>query len=482
MEIRDEQKEFVKLQIQKEIYRRDFFTFVQFAAEILEPNTKWSWNFHHQYLCNVLQQETLRIKEGKKRNKHLIINVPFRSSKSLIVSILYPVWSWLNYPNMSFINLSYSDNLSTDHSNKVMAIINHPKFQSLWPWEFDDVQRSKTDFKLKTGGARLSGGMTGTVLGRGGDVIIMDDPNNTRRLSSIERHNTIKAYSDTISTRLNNPAEGLFVVIQQRLHSEDLSGYLLEKEPQNWDRIVLPAEITNEIWPKELISKYKDGLLWPDRFNKEVLQNFKQTLGSVQYAGQLNQLTAPEEGNLIKRDWLVIEDQYKFMEKLEINGIRPKWDIFVDSAQTEKKKNDPTGIIVACKLLNNVYVKKVYEKYLTFPDLIEMLRLLYDEHKAKRILIEPKSSGKDIVNQLKRQTQMSVIELPSPTTDKETRLNSVSPLIESGRLVLLEDISNNLIVDQLLQFPNSKHDEFVDLVGYALNRYIKQTELNYLMI
>jgi len=363
-----------------------------------------------------------------------------------------------------------------------MAIINHPKFQDLWQWKFDDQQRSKTDFKLTSGGSRLSGGMTGTVLGRGSDAIVMDDPNNTRRLSTIERHNTIKAWSDTISTRLNNPSEGLFVVIQQRLHSEDLTGYLTEKEPQNWRKIVLPAELKEHVEPQELAEQYVDGLLWPDRFSVPVLENFMSTLGSIQYAGQLNQLTAPEQGNIILRDWLKIETRDKFEEKLALNGVRPKWDIFVDSAQTEKKKNDPTGIMICCKIFNDVYVKKVYEKRLTFPDLITLLRTLYDDHNAHRLLIEPKSSGKDIVAQLKRQTQMNVVELPSPTTDKESRLNAVSPLIEGGRLILLEDITNNLIVDQLIQYPNCKNDEFVDLVGYALTRYVKQSTLNYLMI
>lgn len=482
MEITTEQKFELKQEVQKEIYRRDFFTFVQFAAEILEPQTKWSWNFHHKYICDTLQKETLRIKAGQPRDKHLIINVPFRSSKSLICSILFPVWSWLVSPQMSFINLSYSDNLSTDHSNKVMALINHPEFQKLFKWEFDDQQRSKTDFKLKTGGQRLSGGLTGTVLGRGSDIIVMDDPNNTRRLSTIERHNTIKAWSDTISTRLNNPREGLFIVIQQRLHAEDLSGYLLEKEPGNWNEIVLPAELKGNVMPPELSEQYVDDLLWPDRFSREVLDNFHTSLGSVQYAGQLNQLTSPEQGNIILRDWIQIESIDKFREKCEINNVKPKWDIYVDSAQTEKKKNDPTGILIACKLFNNVYVKKVYEKRLTFPDLVQLLRNLYEDNRANRILIEPKSSGKDIVAQLKRQTTMNVVELPSPTTDKETRLNAVSPLIEAGRLVLLEDITNNLVVDQLLQFPNHSHDEFVDLVGYALTKYVKSINLNYLMI
>jgi len=362
-----------------------------------------------------------------------------------------------------------------------MAVINHPKFQELYHWEMDEVQRSKTDFKLKQGGERLSGGMTGTVLGRGSSCVIMDDPNNTRRLSEIERGNTIKAWTDTISTRLNDPETGLFIVIQQRLHTMDLSGYLLEKEVGNWHNVVLPAEIGANVNPPELAEFYEDGLLWGNRFSRAVLDNFKVVLGTVGYANQLNQLTSPEEGNIVLRDWIPVITWEALQVILQVNKIKPRWDLFLDSAQTEKKTNDPSGIMIACKMLGNVYVRKVMEKRFTFPDLIEELKTVASTFKINRLLVEPKSSGKDIVAQLKRQTDISVVELPSPTTDKETRLNAVSPLIEAGRLILVEDISNDIIIDQLTMFPNSKHDEFVDLSGYALTRYIKQTDLNYIM-
>lgn len=491
--ITSQEKTQIKNQIQIEIFRRSFFHFVQWAAQLLEPTTEWKWNFHHQYICDILQDETIRIKEGRERDKHLIINVPFRSSKSLIVSILYPVWSWIINPSMSFINLSYSDNLSTDHSNKVMALLNHPKFVELFNWEMDDVQRSKTDFKLEHGGQRLSGGVTGTVLGRGADCIVMDDPNNTRRLSAVERHNTIKAWTDTISTRLNNPSTGLFIVIQQRLHMNDLTGYLMEKEPDNWHNVCLPAELGSNVSPPELAEFYEDDLLWGDRFNRKVLDNFKLVLGSVGYSNQLLQLTSPEEGNIIKREWLRTITIEEFNSMLELNRNKLTghqrvhnftWDFFLDSAQTEKKKNDPSGIMIATKVFNNVYVRKIVQKHLQFPDLIELVKQLMETYgkENSRLFVEPKSSGKDVVNQLRRNSKLNVVELPSPSTDKEARLNAVSPLIESGRFILIEDISNDLLIEELTQFPNAAHDEFVDLTGYALQKYIKGNNFNYSLL
>ena len=463
-------KELLLIALERELYKRDFFEFVKFVATILEPTTRWDWNFHHQYICQQLQKETERIKAGLPRTKHLIINVPFRSSKSLICSICYPIWNFIVHPQMSHINLSYSDNLSTDHSNKVVSIIGHPKFSRLFKLEFHGEQRGKTDFKLTTGGSRLSGGIGGTVLGRGADIIIMDDPNNTKRLSGVERHNTIKSWKDTISTRLNDPVVGLFIVIQQRLHQNDLSGYLQEKEPENWNVICLPAEAGSNVNPSYLKELYVNDLLWGTRLNREVLNNFKVVMGSIAYSQQLNQLTSPEEGNIIKADWL---DTIEYEQFLAIVS-NPTWHLFIDSAQTEKKKNDPTGILICCVHNKTLYVRKAIQKYLKFPDLINELKTImttYGSHGSK-MYVEPKSNGKDIVNQLKAITNFNVIELPSPNTDKETRLNAVSPKIESKRLILIEDISNDLIIDELTQFPNAAHDEFCDLVGYAITKLL----------
>ena len=482
--VTETQKQLIRNQIRCEIHKRSFFEFVKWVAVLLEPSTSWKWNFHHQYLCDLLQDETHRILEGKEKTKDIIINVPFRSSKSLICSICYPIWSWMINPDMTFINLSYSDNLSTDHSNKVVSIIMNPKFQELYHWEFDEVQRSKTDFKLKNCGAqRLSGGMGGTVLGRGSSAIIMDDPNNTKRLSAVERHNTIKNWKDTISTRLNNPETGLFIVIQQRLHTEDLSGYLMANEPENWRNVCLPAELGANINPPELAEHYVDGLLWGDRFNRKVLDNFKLVLGSIGYANQLNQLTMPEEGVIIKRDWIKIITNEKFNELLEINRVRAKWDMFLDTAYTAKQSNDPSAILIACKILNNVYVRKAIQVHLEFPDLIKKIKNVGDLYLSSqsRIFVEPKASGLDVVNTLKRESNLNVVKLESPRDDKETRLNAVSPFIEGGRLILIEDISNDLVIDELIGFPQTKHDDVLDTVVYALKKYVKETELNYIM-
>lgn len=488
------EKQALKLLIRREIHNRSFYEFVKWIAVLLEPSTNWKWNFHHEYICNQLQSEIERISEGGKRDKHISINVPFRSSKSHIVSICLPLWSWTINPNLTFINLSYSDSLATSHSNKVFSIIHNHKFNELYPEiQLDDVQRSKTDFKLKGySGSRISGGMTGTVLGKGADVIVIDDGNNTRRLSEVERKNTIDSWKDTVSTRLNDPYTGLFINVQQRLHDNDLTGYLIKNETDDWQHICLPAELTSNVQPAYLAEFYVDGLLWKERFSFEVLNNFKNRLGSRGYANQLNQETAPSEGNIIKRKWIPIIpyetlEAKLFVSQSNLTGNKRfkklQWEMFIDSAYTKDSKNDPSAILIVCKFEGSVYVRKVFELWLEFPDLIKKIRELYQTYCSNngRIYVEPKASGKDIVNTLKK--DVNAIELPPPKDDKETRLNAVSPSIEAGRLILIEDTSNERLIKQITKFPNAEHDDITDVVVHALNKYLgKSTDFNYAML
>lgn len=462
-------KDLIKKEIRREIYKRSFYEFFKAAVKVLEPATQWDFNFHHKYLCDELEKEALRIKAGNKREKHLIINIPFRSSKTLIVSVVFPVWCWIVHKNMNFINLSYSAGLSTDASNKVVELLNNPWFKELFFFELEENHRAKTDFKLKEGGGRISSGFLGAVLGRGADIIICDDPNNLKDLSDVGIKNTIRTWKDTISTRLNQPDIGLFIVIQQRVHHNDLSGYLLKNFKDNWRHICLPAKISNKISPIFLAAYYEDGLLWKNRFSKEVLKNFEISLGTVMYNNQLQQDATPTEGNIIKTKWIQYISREDFTQLLIKNNMQGRvYELIVDSGYG-KKKSDHTGMLLICRINNNVYVRKVFSENLEFPDVVKRIKEIYDKYNVRIVRIEPKASGISIVQQLKRQTKIAVTELPTKKDDKETCLNAVSPLIEAGRLILVEEIGDEIVVEQLTKFPKYDADEMVDLVYYSLN-------------
>jgi predicted phage terminase large subunit-like protein len=474
----------IRTQLQAELYRRSFYDFLKFVAPLIK-NINWDWNWHHEYLCDVLQDEIERMERQEKRKTHLCINVPPRTAKSLIVSVALPIWTAIRTPDISFANLSYSQILSNDHSNLVITILTHPEFKRYFntdgSMDFVDTQKAKNDFRLNNGFTRIASSILGSVLGRGGNVIVLDDPNSPKKVySEKERHNTLEAWKNSIASRLNNPSVDMFILVQQRLHLEDMTGYVTSEEDGEWRHICLPAELSDKVNPPELAARYDDGLLWnSDLLNRGVLAAHLNRMGSNTYANQLMQEVSAKGGNIIKESWVKTITLEKFIERCEVNAIKPRWDLFLDSAQTESKKNDPSGIMIATKIFNDVYVRKVIEKRLTMPDLLEALKQVVLEFNVNRIYVEPKSNGKDIVFQLKRQTRFNVIELPSPTTDKTERLNGVSARIEAGRLILIEDLSNDKIMEQLCYFPAVKHDEFCDLTGYAINKYLGTSAMNY---
>ena len=159
--------------------------------------------------------------------------------------------------------------------------------------------------------------------------------------------------------------------------------------------------------------------------------------------------------------------------------------MFLDTAYTKKQKNDPSAFLIACKFQNNVYVRKAFQFWLEFPDLIKKIKEIGNLYlkENSRIFIELKASGYDVFTTLRRDSGYNVVELPTPKDDKEARLNSVSPLIEGGRFILIEDVSNGLVLDELTGFPNATHDDIMDVSVYSLLKYIsKSNEFNYMML
>ena len=298
-----------------------------------------------------------------------------------------------------------------------------------------------------------------------------DDPINPKKASSkTERQNGLNYYTGTLYSRLNQLEIGVRIIVMQRLHEQDLSGYLIQNAPETHKLIRIPAEITPKAQPipAELSKFYKDGLFWASRFSRSVLQNFTKMLGSYQSAGQLQQLPAPEEGGMVKREWFDIVEGVTIGANAEVN-------FYIDTADTAKTYNDPYGLCCAMKVDNMVYILDCSSQHLEFfeackyiPDYVSKLGYT----PQSKIKIEPKSSGKSIVSQLRSTTMLNVMELKSPDADKITRLSAIQPLLECKRVRLVNGAYVNKFLDQLTTFPNDTHDDMVDAFVYAITDLI----------
>lgn len=447
-----------------ELCKRDFYFFLQEFWDVVIPEPP-IFNWHIKYLCDELQYLNSFVVARKPKPYDLIINISPGTTKSTIVTQMYNAWVWTIDPAQRFISSSYSHSLSLAQSIKTRDIITSDKYLLYFPEvKIKSDQSGKSDFWNTLGGQRYSTSTGGTVTGIHAHQIIIDDPINPKQAASdVERENANTFVTSTLSSRKIDKAITPTILIMQRLHENDPTGAMLSRGG-NIKHINLPAEESDTIKPIELREKYVDGLMDPIRLNRLVLSDAKRDLGSYGYAGQFMQNPAPAEGGLIKKAWFEIIDWIPEYEKLT-------WNFVADTAYTSKEENDPSGYISYAEHNNNYIIRFAQTEFLEFPELCKRLPAFCHQHgytRASIIEVEPKASGKSLVQILKRNTKLNIKEGVNPTKDKVARVKDVSPIVESGRVKLIKGNWNDKFLDEVTMFPNAAHDEFVDCLTMML--------------
>lgn len=411
-----------------------------------------------------------RVARKELKTKDFIINIPPRSLKSTITSVCLNAWAWIHYPYMNFINGSYSLDIAIDLTIKTRQIIMSDFYQQNWGnvFKLSDDQNTKSKFANDKGGERRSASTGGTVTGAGADFILIDDPHSARQADSeTERNTAIDWYNKSIYTRLNNPEIGFRCVIMQRLHEEDLTGYLLENSPDKYLHICIPAENVGNVSPPELASFYVDNLFSPIRFNRNVLDDMRHALGSAAYSGQYLQQAYPSDGLMIKRDWFKLFTQSELPPDLAVN-------FYSDTAYGNNEQSDYSATLAWVYHQGNIYVTALLNVNLPFPEFLKSYKQFIQNSgysNKSRCYIEPKASGLSIIQQLKLERLqngqfINVIADKPPTESKISRVSAITNVLESGRVYLLNNPWADNIIDQCIAFPNGKHDDIVDaLIG-----------------
>lgn len=472
--------EAIRIAYNREMCKRQFFYFVkEFWDVIIKEEPVYNW--HIPYLCQELQQLSAPIVQRKPKPYDLVINIPPGTTKSTIVTVMWPAWLWTIDPSIRVISNSYSGDLSLDHASKSKDIITSDKYQIYFPEVKIRPDKSAKGFYENTQtGARYSTSTGGTITGKHGHVIINDDPQNPKQASSAPFREQANEHTKTLSSRKVNKENTPVVSIMQRLHEEDVTGYLLKRKSENIRHICLPAELSDNVKPAELKEKYVDGLLDPVRLSRKALDEAIVDLGSKGYSGQYGQSPVVEGGNIVKEEW------FRKISYSQFQAIRGRTPVhfFLDTAYDEKKKktdNDPSGIIATSMINNALFIFDAKKLYKQFPDLIKFIPGYlkangYDSRGSLRI--EPKANGKSVIHQLERDTKINVTQTPTPTESKETRLNAASPGIECGRVYLVEGEWTEGFIDEVCGFPLKTHDEYVDLVCYAIDYHLGGSKIN----
>lgn len=393
----------------------------------------------------------------------LVINIPPRYGKTELAVKCFIAWSLAKNPQCKFIHLSYSDSLALDNSSQTKEYIESESFQQLWQMNLKKDAQSKSKWFNEFGGGVYATSSGGAITGFGAGVsestefsgaIIIDDPlKPDDAFSEIKRKAINDRYNNTIRSRVNS-RDTPIIVIMQRLHEDDMSGYLLDGgSGEEWHHLCLPALDEN------------NNPLWSDKHTFEELENIRQS-DRYTFAGQYMQKPAPDEGGEWKKEWFNIVNQNQIPSNIE-------WNMYIDGAYTKETSNDPTGIQIAGRLNNQLYILTSIDKYLEMPELIRFIPNFITSLgiNIKMVYVEPKASGKSIVQLLKNQTNINVAEIKSKLTSvsKIERARTVSPFIEGGKINLVDGKWIDNYLSQIAMFPNAKHDEHIDLTSYSID-------------
>jgi len=434
--------------------RTDFHAFARKTFETANPGVEFKDNWHLDLLSYCLQ----RCAGGKIRR--LILNLPPRSLKSLMASVALPAWLLGLDPNRLVICASYNDLLARTLSRDCRRVMTSNWYARAFPnCHLDPSKMTEQEIATSQNGFRLATSVGGTLTGRGGDLIVVDDPIKTGDASSeAERTRVNDWYSNTLYTRLDDKNTGVIILVMQRAHMDDLVGYVLDKD--DWTVISLPAiapEVQTFKWGTNGRHRREAGdVLHPEREDFENLEKTQEIIGSYNFAAQYLQQPVPPEGNLIRREWF---RQY--------NG-RPdpgKFDLIVQSWDTAASAGEASSYSVCTTwgvLKNHYYLLDVLRKRLEFPSLERLVQSQASAWRANHILIEKASSGLALLQSLKPRTKLPLIGA-LPTKDKVTRLAQVSGAIEAGRVLLPTEAAWLAAFEtEVLAFPHGKHDDQVD--------------------
>ena len=439
----------------------DLYFFVRYIFKE-RRGYKWRSSPHHKQMCDAL----MRVYTGE--CKRLIINIPPRYSKTEIVKG-FVAWALGKNPDSEFIYTSYSATLAEGSSWDVRETITHEAYHSVFPnVVLRNDSKARNNWKTTNGGSMYSVGSGGTITGFGagkhkdgfGGAIIIDDPHKPDEAKSdVMRNGVIEWFQNTLESRKNAPDTPI-ILIMQRLHEGDLSGWLKNGgNGEQWECIHLPA-----------ITETGEAL-WPEKHTLEELRRMEQAAPYV-FAGQYLQHPAPPDGGVIKPDNILFVDAIPAEPITWVRG----WDLAATMG------GDFTAGAKLGRLNDGRFI---------IADMVR-LRCAADERDAAlkntaardgsgvRISIpqDPGQAGKTQVLYLTRALSGYRVHSSPESGDKVTRAEPLAAQINVGNVLMVRGSWNDQLMDEMRMFPNGLFDDQVDALSRAFGELITASSIN----
>lgn len=483
------------IQINKALCERSLYRFLEEAWPFINNGgAKFKPNWHIEAIAEHLEA----VSRGEIRR--LVINIPPRSLKSVLVSTVWPMWTWaqpvktsLTGPQVKFLCASYNEALALNLSNDSRRLVLSSFYQERWGGRIKLTadQNTKTQFDNTLGGSRIATSVGGSLLGIGGNVLILDDPHNVDGLTESERLTTLEWFKEFSTTRFNDPSTGAMVVVMQRLHEADITGYIQEHGGDDWSYLVLPMEFEPSFYqvptplgfldpralddrgnllPPEQLEERRGMLLHPDRVSREEVERLKEGLGPYMASGRLQQCPVPQGGGILKEEWWKLWDKKDFPAMGTIVAS-------LDGALTEKQENDPSALTVwgyfadESTGLPQLMLMDAWARRLSINDLVQAVAATCRRHRVDALLVEAKASGHNAVQEIQRlygNRQWQTI-LINPKGDKVSRVHAVVPFFAAGMIYAPDTEWASAVIKEASVFPKGEHDDLVDSSTQAIS-------------
>jgi len=449
------------------LLRQDLYYFVQKAFSSVNPGEAFLPNWHLRAICHHLEL----VRRGEIRR--LKIEVPPRSLKSVCASVAFPAFLLGHDPTAKIITASYSADLAAKHAGDCRGVMQAAWYKEVFPGtQLSNTRNQELNYETTRKGYRYATSVGGTLTGRGGNIIIIDDPLKPEDAMSAAKREMVNGwYSRTLLSRLNNKAKDAIILVQQRLHMDDLAGHVDELD--DWTVLRLPAIAEEDEWipiGSEKQHHRKAGeALHPEREPPQVLENVRRGLGSAVFSAQYQQCPVPADGSIIKWNWFRRYDRPPPSREM---AIYQSWD-------TASKPDEHCDFSV-CTTWGvrgeDLYLLDVDRRRMDFPELKRRVIELARHWQPQSIVIEDKGSGTALLQQLREEHNY----IPRPTAfmpkeDKITRLHAQSARIEAGNVWLpevatwLEDLRI-----ELSSFPHGRYDDQADSISQFLVWYFER--------
>jgi predicted phage terminase large subunit-like protein len=459
---------------------RRFGAFLRMAWRFMDP-AHLLWNWHIDLLCEEMEAV------ARRQHREAVFCIPPRSLKSQIMSVAFPAWVWTWHPSAKFLCGSNEMTLATRDAVKCRRLVKSTWYQKRWGAGSAYVaatilsdgmrhpgvtivkdQDNKTYYETTAGGHRFACTPGSNVTGHGGDYVMVDDPHPAQKAESeAERNSVLLWWGEAIPSRLNEPDRGVKMVIQQRVHAEDLAGWCMKR---GYHKVVLPMRFEPDHPDRHAKDPRTEPgeILHKTRISEDALKSLERALGQYAVAGQLQQRPGPRDGGLFKRGW------FQFVDAVPADamGRLRRWDLAATVPEPGKDPDWTAGVRASKDKIGRVYIEHALRLRDTPAQVDSAIKATAQADGMAVPIWIPQDPGQAGVAQAQAMVRFLApytVKIEKESGDKATRARGLASMMQAGQVFLVRGSWNEEFIDELCAFPNGSHDDQLDAAAGAFN-------------